>query len=102
MKTVGVREFRDHATKYLAGEESLEIERHGQTIGYFIPAKRKRREAVQKALDELNETIGQILEQTGMTREEFDDLMDPSKPLPALDDDEVQETGADGHRAASD
>jgi antitoxin (DNA-binding transcriptional repressor) of toxin-antitoxin stability system len=101
MKTVGVREFRDHATKYLAGEESLEIERHGQTIGYFIPAKRKRREAVQKALDELNETIGQILEQTGMTREEFEELM--ATPVSDSEDDHMpHDSATETRRAAGD
>ena len=30
MKNVGVREFRDHATKYLAGPETVAVNRHGR------------------------------------------------------------------------
>ncbi len=42
MKQVGIREFRDHATKYLAGDEVLAIERHGQPIGFYIPTGESR------------------------------------------------------------
>jgi hypothetical protein len=35
---VGVREFRNQATQYLAGDEVLAIERHGQPIGFYISA----------------------------------------------------------------
>jgi hypothetical protein len=40
MKNVGVREFRDHATKYLAGPETVAVNRHGRVIGFYIPLKR--------------------------------------------------------------
>lgn len=35
---VGVREFRAHLTDYLAAREPITITRHGQTVGFFIPA----------------------------------------------------------------
>lgn len=35
---VGVREFRAQLTDYLAAREPVTITRHGQTVGYFIPA----------------------------------------------------------------
>lgn len=37
MKPIGIRAFRDNATKHLAAAEVLEIQRHGHTVGYFVP-----------------------------------------------------------------
>lgn len=37
MKKIGVRAFRDNATKLIAGGEPLQIERHGHPAGYFVP-----------------------------------------------------------------
>lgn len=37
MRAIGIRAFRDNATKHLAGREALEIQRHGHTVGYFVP-----------------------------------------------------------------
>lgn len=39
MRRIGIREFRDNATKLLAGAEGLRIERHGHLVGYFVPAE---------------------------------------------------------------
>ena len=42
---IGVREFRDKLATYLLESEApLAITRHGDTIGYFIPARRTRSE----------------------------------------------------------
>lgn len=35
---VGVREFRAGLTEYISGKTPVAVTRHGQTIGYFIPA----------------------------------------------------------------
>jgi hypothetical protein len=40
MKRVGELESGDHATKYLALQEPLEIERHGRPVGDYIPVQR--------------------------------------------------------------
>ena len=37
MRSVGVREFRDHATKLIGAGETLVIERHGEPVGFFVP-----------------------------------------------------------------
>ena len=37
MKHVGIREFRDRASHYLASREVLTVERHGRPIGFYIP-----------------------------------------------------------------
>lgn len=38
---VGMREFRDNLATYLLESDSpVAITRHGDTVGYFIPARR--------------------------------------------------------------
>ena len=71
MRHVGVREFRDKATTLLAGDEKLVIERHGQTIGYYIPVKRKNQAEIQRNVDRLDAAVKEVLRQTGMTEDEF-------------------------------
>lgn len=40
---VGIREFREKlATYVLEAEGPMAITRHGDTVGYYIPARRKR------------------------------------------------------------
>lgn len=39
MRSIGIRAFRDAATSHLASYEPLEIQRHGHTVGYFIPVR---------------------------------------------------------------
>jgi hypothetical protein len=91
MKRVDVREFRDHATKYLAGNEPPAIERYGDTIGFYIPtgigqrdpaAEAERRTRITESFARLEKTIQKILDETGMTEDGLADLLDPTKPLP--------------------
>ena len=51
MRHVGVREFRDHATWYLAGDEVLVVERNGRPIGVYIPAGARCQAYRTQALD---------------------------------------------------
>ena len=40
---VGIREFREKLASYLLDTDvPVAITRHGDTIGYYIPARRKR------------------------------------------------------------
>ncbi len=64
MKSVGVREFRDHATAYLSGKEPVAVSKHGRVIGLYFPIKRDP-ERVNRALDRLGETVEAILEKPG-------------------------------------
>jgi hypothetical protein len=41
MKDVGVREFRDHASRYLSGDEPLAVRRHGRILGFYVPVRQK-------------------------------------------------------------
>ncbi|MGH2615114.1 MAG: hypothetical protein ACRDJC_07740 [Thermomicrobiales bacterium] len=80
MKEVGVREFRDHATKYLSGTETVAVSKHGHIIGIYIPMKRDEAK-VREAVEQFGRTIEQILEETGMTEDELADIFDLNKPF---------------------
>jgi hypothetical protein len=97
MKRVGVREFRDHATRYLAGDEVLAIERHGNPIGFYIPAGAGRRERGAEAIERLERTIERVLSETGLTEEELSRLFDLSQPLPDPPSRHGETDGADDH-----
>ena len=48
---VGIREFREKLASYLLeSDKPLAITRHGDTVGYYLPARRKRSEAERSAL----------------------------------------------------
>ena len=68
-RQVGVRDFRDHASQLLGSGEVLEIERHGKTIGFFIPVKLGNSTEARRALTELNEAVAEVLA-TGLIDEE--------------------------------
>lgn len=70
MKNVGVREFRDHATKYLSGSEPVAVSKHGRVIGLYVPLERDEDE-VARALAKLGKTVGQVLEDSGLTEDEL-------------------------------
>jgi NADH:ubiquinone oxidoreductase subunit B-like Fe-S oxidoreductase len=83
VRRVGVRDFRDHATKYLAGDEVLAIERHGTPIGFYIPTCLTRQESLAQALARLQEAVEHIRTETGLSEEELSRLYDVNEPLPS-------------------
>lgn len=83
MKRIGVREFRDHATRYLAGDDVLAIERHGKPIGYYIPAGSQDRTDATQGLPIWESIAQRMMAETGMSEDELADLFDLSKPLPS-------------------
>jgi hypothetical protein len=70
LKTVGVREFRDHATTYLSGFDPVAVSKHGRVVGFSIPLERDEDE-VRRALVRLGETVGQVVEETGLSEGEL-------------------------------
>jgi antitoxin (DNA-binding transcriptional repressor) of toxin-antitoxin stability system len=68
---VGIREFRDKLSTYLLESESpVAITRHGDTIGYFIPARRTRTDADKAALKEASALWQEILAAEGISEDE--------------------------------
>ena len=58
---IGVREFREKLAGYLESGTPLAIMRHGETLGYYIPAQKRSRkaeiEAMRAAAKDLEEMI---------------------------------------------
>lgn len=81
LKSVGVREFRDHATSYLSGSDPIAVNKHGHVIGFYIPVERDREQA-KRAIESLGHTVEKILEETGMSEEELAQLFDLRRPMP--------------------
>jgi len=69
---VGIREFREKlATYLLETEDAVAITRHGDTVGYYIPARRKRTEAERAALKEAASRLQGVLAEQGISEEEI-------------------------------
>jgi antitoxin (DNA-binding transcriptional repressor) of toxin-antitoxin stability system len=69
---VGMREFRSKLAQYLLEADTpIAITRHGDTIGFFIPARPKRTEADKAALKDVAERFDRLLEESGVTEEEL-------------------------------
>ncbi|MFI5353108.1 MAG: prevent-host-death protein [Candidatus Binatales bacterium] len=50
---VGIREFRENLASFLLESDApIVVTRHGDTVGYYIPARRSRSETERSALKE--------------------------------------------------
>jgi PHD/YefM family antitoxin component YafN of YafNO toxin-antitoxin module len=68
---VGIREFREKLASYLLESETpVAITRHGDTVGYYIPARRKRTEAERTALREAASRLQEALAAEGISEDE--------------------------------
>jgi antitoxin (DNA-binding transcriptional repressor) of toxin-antitoxin stability system len=68
---VGIREFRDKLSTYLLESETpVAITRHGDTVGYFLPVRRKRSEAERAAFKEASARWQETLDAAGISEEE--------------------------------
>jgi len=80
---VGIREFRDNLASYLLESSApVAITRHGDTVGYYIPARPKRSEADRVALREAAAKWHETMAAAGLTEEE---AMEDFKRLRAAD-----------------
>ena len=69
---VGIREFREKLATYLLESDApVAITRHGDTVGYFIPARRKRSEEERAALKEAAVQLDALLVAQGVTEDEL-------------------------------
>ncbi len=69
---IGMREFRDKLATYLLESDApVAITRHGDTVGYFIPARRKRSDADKDALKEAAGRWQEILDAEGIAEDEI-------------------------------
>jgi antitoxin (DNA-binding transcriptional repressor) of toxin-antitoxin stability system len=68
---VGIREFRENLSSFLESSKPVAITRHGETVGFYIPAKRKRKQADLEALRAAGQQIDTMLAAAGMTEDEL-------------------------------
>jgi PHD/YefM family antitoxin component YafN of YafNO toxin-antitoxin module len=69
---VGIREFRDKLASYLLeSEEPVAITRHGDIVGYYVPARRKRSETERATLKVAATHLQQALAAEGISAEEI-------------------------------
>lgn len=68
---VGIREFRDKlATYVLESDAPVAITRHGDTVGYFLPARRKRSDSERAAFEEAAARWQEVVDANGIDEEE--------------------------------
>ena len=69
---VGIREFRERLANYLLQtDKPVAITRHGDTVGYYLPARRKRSETERTALKEAAAQLDALLAAKGVTEDEL-------------------------------
>ena len=73
MRTVGIRQFRDHATTLMKLGETIRIERNGKPVGFFVPVptpKHNRAEIIE-SFDRVGDVVERVLQATGLSEEEL-------------------------------
>jgi len=76
---VGIREFRENLASYLLESSTpVAITRHGDTIGYFIPARRTQAKPDWRALEEAARKLAKMLADKGINE---DDILQDFKRL---------------------
>jgi len=78
MKSIGIREFRDKASHYLASSEVLAVKRHGKLVGFYIPVKESDEE-VQRAIQRLGQTVERVIAESSLDEETLSRALDLSR-----------------------
>jgi prevent-host-death family protein len=69
---VGIREFREKLANYLLqSDKPVVITRHGDTVGYYLPARRRRSEAERAELKEAAARLQEMLLAEGLSEDEI-------------------------------
>jgi antitoxin (DNA-binding transcriptional repressor) of toxin-antitoxin stability system len=80
---IGMREFRENLAGYLESGRPLAITRHGETLGFFIPAhkrsKKEEVEAMRAAAKELDAMIATWSASEGELVEEYKKIRQASR-----------------------
>jgi len=75
---IGIREFRENLAGYLESDQPLAITRHGETLGFFIPAKKRSRAAELEAMRAAAKDLDEMIASWGASE---DELMDEYKQI---------------------
>lgn len=68
---IGVRELREKFSLILESSETIEITKHGQTIGFFIPIPKRPGQAQRDALLEAGRRMDEELIRLGLKEDEL-------------------------------
>jgi antitoxin (DNA-binding transcriptional repressor) of toxin-antitoxin stability system len=68
---VGVREFRENLAGYIEGGRPLAITRHGETLGFFIPANKRSRKAEIEAMRAAAAELDSMIANWGASEDEL-------------------------------
>jgi antitoxin (DNA-binding transcriptional repressor) of toxin-antitoxin stability system len=68
---IGIRELRDKLASYMESTVPIEVTRHGQTVGFYIPVPRRPGQAEREALLEAGRRMQAELTRLGLTEEEL-------------------------------
>ena len=60
MVSVGIRDFRTELASFVDGDEPVQLTRHGQTVGWFIPTRAKSLSQYESLL-KAGELVGQLI-----------------------------------------
>jgi hypothetical protein len=71
LKTIGIREFREHLARHMSGDTPLAITRHGFTIGYYIPVHQSVSETDLQTLEDATQRLQALLETRGINPEDL-------------------------------
>jgi hypothetical protein len=68
---IGMREFRENLADYLEGGRPLAITRHGETLGFFIPAQKRSRKAEVEAMRAAAKELDAMIATWGASEDEL-------------------------------
>lgn len=68
---VGVRELRQKLAEYIESAVPIEVMRHGQTVGFFIPVPRRPGQGEREALLAAGQRMDEELARLGVTEDEL-------------------------------
>ena len=68
---IGIREFRENLAGYLEGGKPLAITRHGETLGFFIPAQKRNRKAEVEAMRAAAKDLDTMIAAWGASEDEL-------------------------------
>ena len=68
---VGMREFREKLAGYLESGRPLAIMRHGETLGFYIPAQKRNRKAEVEAMRAAAKDLEEMIASWGASEDEL-------------------------------
>ena len=68
---IGMREFRENLAGYLESGKPLAITRHGETLGYFIPAQKRTHKADLVAMRAAAKDLDALIAKWGASEDEL-------------------------------